>query len=163
MHLVRETKPHSGICVICQIFGILQHSSLIQPNYPLMNTVQNKPNIWFYLIPHGCILNTGVDLIHTTRWSSESWLICNTYTGIWQQVKRFYIYGFGQPLCPCSLVSNIKIPSQNTIKLNVFRQTNDSFGDKIYKIVTTHIKIVPLCTKRTKWGPCLRQQIPIIE
>ena len=42
MHSVRETKPHGGICVICGIFGILQHSSINQPNYPLMNIVQNK-------------------------------------------------------------------------------------------------------------------------
>ena len=43
----RETKPHGGICVICQIFGILQNSSINQPNYPLMNIFHNKP---FFLV-----------------------------------------------------------------------------------------------------------------
>ena len=45
MHSVSETKPHGGVCVVCQIFGILQNSSINQLNYPLMNIVLNKPNL----------------------------------------------------------------------------------------------------------------------
>ena len=35
-----------------QTFGTLQHSSINQLNYPLMNIVKNKPNIRFCLIPN---------------------------------------------------------------------------------------------------------------
>ena len=97
MHSVRETKPDGSFCVICQIFGILQHSSINQLNYPVMNIVPWLVSFIWYLIsfktiPHCCILNKGVYSIHRTWWSSEPRLISDTYTGIWQQVKRICIW-----------------------------------------------------------------------
>ena len=61
-------QNHMVVYVYFDMFGILQHSSINQLNYRLMNIVQNKSNYVVLLyskyqlkhIPHSCILNMGV-------------------------------------------------------------------------------------------------------